>query len=178
MRQASIDYLRYLQDCIGDLKEAANGRPEDRSPPRQTPTSPAFSPLSSSVMSTPYLSPAVGPQPHPLSRTQSASKDDKRGNILSPLGSAEDRPQRKSGRPQSENAESPLMTPEDDMDLDEDQNEATTALLMLNRDRRGTGPSPLLGPQSPSLDQKGEEMLRVNSKSSSKGMSVLELLSS
>ena len=71
---------------------------------------------------------------------------------------------------------SPMMRPTEGHNIDQDQNEATAALLMLNRDRRLTDPSKSgLDEKPPAIKQGGYTASRP--RSSMTGMSVNALLS-
>ena len=126
-------------------------------------------------MSTPYLSPEIEPEasgsqmptPRMTSNDERAEKDLDRSPVWpSTHGSPDPRPQ-----------QTPLMQPKEEHHIDQDQNEATAALLMLNRDRRLTDPSNKSGIDERQSGSQQPTYSSPRPRSSMTGMSVMELLS-
>lgn len=173
--QASIDYLRYLQDCIGDLKQATATNPKPRMMP-EIHASPAFSPISSTAMSTPYLSPEMEPETSnsQMPTPRMMSSDEKAEKDQSPVWPSTHSSMTNS--PEFQPHKSPMIPPTEGHNIDQDQNEATAALLMLNRDRRLNDPSHSgVDEKASATKQSGYTASRP--RSSVTGMSVKELLS-
>ncbi|QUC18136.1 uncharacterized protein UV8b_02377 [Ustilaginoidea virens] len=163
--QASIDYVRYLEDCIAKLK-AQHGDHQNRDRAGQSflprvrayhPTS-HMDPSGDVDMSDPgtasplfpghpdhlhglSLSPGSRPEDarHRQQSFSSASTDQRHNSISASAGASPAFGPRWHGRaPQTSGSTltSPALHPQSDLDQ-----EATAALLMLNSDRRGTNPS-------------------------------------
>lgn len=146
-------------------------------------TSPTFSPISSTAMSTPYLSPNLEPQQSTSQR--STPRVTPQGN--DPETSVSQRTSPWPSRSESftgtdlRQVNSQTNLPAEDADLDDDQNEATAALLMLNRDRRELGKSAKHSSYSQNSgtaqSMQQDDRSNVKPRNSITGISVRELLS-
>ena len=146
--QASIDYTRYLENCIKDLK-GHNDTKQDTARGQEYPL-PTKSGLASPFVGAQdqYRRPSTAPSVDSPSIAASISSSRAESvieessvvptpTLLSPAFQAiHFSPE--LGR-QHSNITSPNMLPQGAIDIDQDHHDATTALMMLNNDRRGLG---------------------------------------
>ena len=151
--QASIDYTRYLEDCIKDLKGHHQNSLHDQIPRRGYPQ------RAKSVLTSPFVAPqdqyrrsSTAPSIDSPSIAASSSRDESvieessttapTPTLLSPAFHAiHFSPSGGMSRPLTNpsNKVSPNMLPQAAIEIDQDYHDATTALMMLNNDRRGLG---------------------------------------
>ncbi|EFQ28826.1 helix-loop-helix DNA-binding domain-containing protein [Colletotrichum graminicola M1.001] len=184
--QASIEYVRYLEDCVAKLK-AQRDASEARSPTEsglQTPAGrgdswgpiPQFLPkyqedpddveMTDSEASSPVLLPQDATSRHRHDSYSSVSTDHTRqhnystSTTTSPAFGPQTYVGYRHGGGLGSALTSPALTPQRDLDQ-----EATAALLMLNSDRRGTVGDASIGASAGAV------------RSAGRGMSVRDLLS-
>ena len=127
-------------------------------------------------MSTPYPSPEMDPEASnsQMPTPRMMSNDEKAEADKSPVWPSAHGSMTNS--PAFDPHKSPLMVPTEGHNIDQDQNEATAALLMLNRDRRLTDASKS-GVDEKTGASKQTSYTATRPRSSVTGMSVKELLS-
>jgi hypothetical protein len=150
--QASIDYTRYLEDCIKDLKGHHQNSLHDQIPRQGYPQ------RAKSALTSPFVAPqdqyrrsSTAPSIDSPSITASSSRAESvieessttapTPTLLSPAFHAIHFSPGGMSRPRANplNKVSPNMLPQAAIEIDQDYHDATTALMMLNNDRRGLG---------------------------------------
>jgi hypothetical protein len=146
--QASIDYTRYLEDCIQEL-QGHNGKQLPRDPTRGQ----EYPRPTNSALASPFVAaqdqyrrsstvPSVdSPSIASSSRAESVIEDPSAAptpTLLSPAFHAiHFSPEMSRQTTNHSNQTSPNILPQAAIEIDQDYHDATTALMMLNNDRRG-----------------------------------------
>jgi hypothetical protein len=149
--QASIDYTRYLEDCIQELKGHNDKQlPRDPTRGREYPR-PTNSALASPFVAAQdqYRRPSTAPSVDSPSIAASSSREESvieetsaapTPTLLSPAFHAiHFSPEMSRQQTNLSNQTSPNILPQAAIEIDQDYHDATTALMMLNNDRRGLG---------------------------------------
>jgi hypothetical protein len=185
--QASIDYTRYLENCIKDLKGHNDTRQESRG--KEYPYQ------SRSALASPFVAaqdqyrrsstaPSMEDSPSIAASTSSSRAESEiegeetsaapTPTLLSPAFHAiHFSPEISRQRTNTSDQTSPNILPQAAIEVDQDHHDATTALMMLNNDRRGLGKRSI----EDIAREAGELEVEVVKRRPT-GMSVRDLLSS
>jgi hypothetical protein len=185
--QASIDYTRYLEDCIKDLKGHSNTKQESRGQEYPYQSRSALASLSvaaqdqyrrsstaPSMEDSPSISASIS-----SSRAESELEAEETSaaptpTLLSPAFHAiHFSPEISRQQTNPSNQTSPNILPQAAIEIDQDHHDATTALMMLNNDRRGLGKRSI-----EDIAREAGELEAEVVKRRPTGMSVRDLLSS
>lgn len=183
--QASIDYTQYLEYCIQEL-QGHNGKELPRNPTRgQEYPDPTNSALGSPLVAAQdqyhrsSTAPSVdSPSIAASSREESVIEETSTAptpTLLSPAFHAiHFSPEMSRQKRNHSNQTSPNILPQAAIQIDQDYHDATTALMMLNNDRRGLGKRSIddIAREAGELDV-GPEMVKRRPT----GISVKDLLS-